>query len=103
MARVGLAIERLRGRSRPANIAELQDLQFKFAACGCHLQHVANPDLARGLRWLSVGLISAQVAGPRGQGARLKKSGCPKPFIHSHRSHDLLPISLASIWASKRI
>src|SRR5208337_187244 len=48
-----------------------------------------NPDLARSLSGLPVGLNPPEFTGSCGQSSRLEESGGPKPLVHSHRGHDL--------------
>ena len=89
-ARLRLAVERLRNRSRAAHLAEKQDFHLKVAAVVCHSQHVSNPDLTRSLGGLPVGLNPTEFTGSCGQCSCLE-SGGPKPLVHSHGGHDLFP------------
>src|ERR1019366_2010507 len=88
-ARLGLAVESLRNRSRAANVAEQQDFHLKVAAVVGNSQAVSNPDLARSLGGLPVGLNPTEFTGACGQGSRLEESGGPKPLVHAHGGHDL--------------
>src|SRR5713226_9723029 len=88
-ARLRLAVKRLCNRSRAAHRAEKQDFHLKVATVVCHSQHVSNPDLARRLGGLLVGLNPTEFTGSCGQGSRLEESGGPKPLVHSHGGHDL--------------
>jgi hypothetical protein len=79
----------LRNRSWAAHVAEKQDFDLKVAALVCHSQHVSNPNLARSLGGLLVGLNPAKFTGSRGQCSRLEESGSPEPLVHSYARHDL--------------
>jgi len=46
-ASLGLAVERLRHRSRAAHVAQQQHFDLKVAALVGHPQHVSNANLAR--------------------------------------------------------
>jgi len=87
-ARIRFLIEPLRNRRWAAHLTENQDLYLKVAAVVLYVQEIADSNLARGLGFLSVGLNPAKFACPCSERARLKKSGGPKPLVHSHADHD---------------
>ena len=82
-----LAVECLGDGSWTANLAQQQDFYLKLAALVSYSQHVSNPDLARRLGRLIVGLNPAQRTGSAGQGSRFEKTCGPKPFIDSYAGH----------------
>jgi len=86
-ARFGFTVERLRNRSRAADLAEEQYLHLEVTAVVFYLQHVARMDLARRLRWLSIRLNPTELTCPRRQRPRLEESGRPEPLVHSYASH----------------
>src|SRR5215470_2771365 len=85
-ARFRLAIQRLSDGRGPAHFAQNHNFHLKLARRVLHVQKVADMDLPRRLRQLSVGLNSAELARLRGKAARLKKAGGPEPFVDSHTS-----------------
>src|SRR6185437_16121607 len=76
------AIKRLRHACRPANLAQLQDLNLKVAAFSFDPQHIAYFYFARRLHKLIVRLNPAEFASLRRQRARLEEPCCPKPFVY---------------------
>jgi len=93
-----LAIKSLRHRSRPADIAEQQYFHFKIAADIANPQHVANPNLTRGLGHLLIGSNPAKFTSASRLGSRLKKPRSPKPLIDTYRSHWFMGAIESKIW-----
>jgi hypothetical protein len=80
-AQVGFAEESLCYGGRAADGADRENLDFKNATLVFNAQLVTGASLARRLRSYAIRLNPADVAGSRGQGARLKEARGPKPFI----------------------
>jgi hypothetical protein len=88
---------------RAAYLAHNKHVDLEIPAVIGHAQQISHPDLARGLGNLSVALNPAQLTRPRGQGSRLEKPGGPKPFVHSHRGHDLFSASLGKTFNTQEM
>ena len=107
-AGVGLFVEGLGDRCRPAYLAKLENLDLEFPALVGHSKHIPDVDLAGGLYRLIVGLDPSEIARASSQGARLEESGCPKPFVDADAAHgDMIKHSAIStqhsvVWASER-
>ena len=86
-AQVGFAVESLRYGGRAADDADGENLDFKNSALVFNAQLISGANFARGLGAQAVGLNAADVAGSRGQGARLKEARGPKPFVNAHSVH----------------
>jgi len=76
-----LAVQGLGHLCGAADFAQSQNLHLKFAGVVANLQQVSNLHLAGGLGRVAVGLNPAQVAGMRGERARLEEARGPQPFI----------------------
>ena len=83
-ARLSLPVKCLRNRRRSAHLTESQDFNLKIAAVILYSQQVADPDLARRLRWLSVGFDPAEFTCLCGERPRFEKSGGPEPLVDSY-------------------
>lgn len=93
MAGGGFKVESLGHRGGAADGAEKQDFHFKFVRFSANVQEIADADLAGGLGGLLVALDPAQVAGARGDGARLEKAGSPEPLVDSQAGHGLIIVA----------
>ena len=88
---------RLPGNDRVGTRWLAGTLACLVTAIVCHSQHVANPDLARSLGGLPIGLNPAEFAGSCGQCSRLEESGGPKPLVHSYAGHYLALVTPRSL------
>ena len=86
----GFAVEGLRHRCGAADVADAEHIDLKAAGVVFDLQAVAGADIARGFGAEAVRLDAAQIAGARGQGARLEEARGPEPFVHAYRVHSLI-------------
>jgi len=76
-------VECLSNRGGAAEVAESEDLDFKFAAFRFNAEHDAGDDVARGFDVLAVVLDAAEVAGFGGERARFVEAGGPEPLIEA--------------------
>jgi|SRR6516225_2543031 len=73
----GFLVERLRDGGRAAEVAEGEDVDFKFAAFRADLQAVADVDVAAGFDGLMVARDAAEFTGTGGLGAGLVEARGP--------------------------
>src|ERR1019366_706648 len=92
-----LAVQRLCNRRGAAHLAQKQHFHLKVTAIVCHSQHVANPDPARSLGGLPIGLNPTEFTGSCGQCSRLEESGGPKPLVHSYVGHYLVLVTARAL------
>ena len=95
LARLSLAVERLRHRCRTSLITQAQYLDFKIAAIIRYLQRVANSHFASSLSHLSIRHNPPQVTCLFRKRPRLEESRCPQPGIDPQTVHSAIPLSLA--------
>jgi hypothetical protein len=87
-ALLGFTIESLRNGGGTADVAEVENFDFEFAAIVGDSEAGSDVDFASGLGGLSVELNSAEFTRLGGERAGFEEARCPEPFVDAYGSHD---------------